>query len=318
MAATGSSRRAPRRTTSRPPFTTSTTLPTWATPIRPSQATCSPAGTVSAARRCGTSPARTSTVRRSCAPPRRTGSRPPSGATSSSRSRGSPSGSTWRSRTTTSSAPRRSGTPTASRSSSRTSTTRVRSTRAATRARTAWAARSTRPTANCSTARESTRGRSCARSTSARGDAQGGELLLPALRVRPKLLEHYEAHPEFIQPESARNEVVQFVTAGPAGPVDLPLHLRLGHQGAVGRQARHLRVGRRAAQLRHRGRLRRGPGEVRRDLPGRRAPGRQGHPPLPRGDLARDADGQRPAAARAGRRQRLADGRRREDVASPT
>ncbi|MET7639135.1 methionine--tRNA ligase [Streptomyces sp. NPDC005438] len=30
----------------------------------------------------------------------------------------------------------------------------------------------------------------------------------------PRLLEHYEAHPEFIQPESARNEVVQFVRQG--------------------------------------------------------------------------------------------------------
>ncbi|MEU2719867.1 methionine--tRNA ligase [Streptomyces smyrnaeus] len=29
-----------------------------------------------------------------------------------------------------------------------------------------------------------------------------------------KLLEHYEAHPEFIQPESARNEVMQFVRQG--------------------------------------------------------------------------------------------------------
>jgi methionyl-tRNA synthetase len=30
----------------------------------------------------------------------------------------------------------------------------------------------------------------------------------------PKLLEHYEKHPEFIQPESARNEVVSFVRQG--------------------------------------------------------------------------------------------------------
>jgi methionyl-tRNA synthetase len=30
----------------------------------------------------------------------------------------------------------------------------------------------------------------------------------------PKLLEHYEAHPEFIQPESARNEVMSFVRQG--------------------------------------------------------------------------------------------------------
>ena len=45
--------------------------------------------------------------------------------------------------------------------------------------------------------------------------------------------------------------------AGPAGPLDLAVDVRLGHPGPVGRQARPLRLDRRAAQLRHRGRLRR-------------------------------------------------------------
>ena len=35
-----------------------------------------------------------------------------------------------------------------------------------------------------------------------------------------RLLAFYEAHPEFVQPESARNEVLSFVRAGPAGPLD--------------------------------------------------------------------------------------------------
>ena len=53
--------------------------------------------------------------------------------------------------------------------------------------------------------------------------------------------------------------------------------------------------------------------EVRNDLAGRRAPGRQGHPALPRRLLAGDADGGRAAAAGQGLRPRLAAGRRRED-----
>ena len=47
--------------------------------------------------------------------------------------------------------------------------------------------------------------------------------------------------------------------AGAAGPLDLALHVRLGHPGAVGRDARALRLDRRAAQLRDRGRLRHRP-----------------------------------------------------------
>ena len=78
-----------------------------------------------------------------------------------------------------------------------------------------------------------------------------------------------------------------------------------------------LRLVRRAAQLRDRGRARRhrraGRHEVRDDVAGRRAPGRQGHPAVPRGDLAGDADGRRAAVAAQGVRARLAARRRRED-----
>ena len=101
------------------------------------------------------------------------------------------------------------------RSSSRTSTTRARSTRAATRARTAWAARSTRPTANCWTAKGSSRGRSCAPIHKTPVEMlQEENYFFKLSEYGPKLLEHYEAHPEFIQPESARNEVVNFVRQG--------------------------------------------------------------------------------------------------------
>ncbi len=146
------------------------------------------------------------------------------------------------------------------------------------------------------------------------GAPQGGELLLQAERVRPEahgvLRGQPGLHPARVRPQRDR----ELRQAGPAGPVDLPLHVRLGRPGAVGPEARHLRVDRRPAQLRDGGRLRRQPGEVRRHLPGGRAPDRQGHPALPLGHLAGDADGAGPAGPRQGRRQRLADGRRREDV----
>ena len=56
-----------------------------------------------------------------------------------------------------------------------------------------------------------------------------------------------------------------------------------------------------------------GRGAVRRDLAGRRAPRRQGHPAVPRRHLAGDAHGRRAAAAGQGLRARLAARRRRED-----
>jgi methionyl-tRNA synthetase len=65
-----------------------------------------------------------------------------------------------------------------------------------------------------------------------------------------KLLAHYEANPLGVQ----RGRL------GPprraAGPLDLALHLRLGHPGAVGLHAGRLRLVRRVAELRHRGRAR--------------------------------------------------------------
>ncbi|CAM5635771.1 hypothetical protein SCYAM73S_05212 [Streptomyces cyaneofuscatus] len=146
------------------------------------------------------------------------------------------------------------------------------------------------------------------------GAPQGGELLLQAERVRPEaagvLRGEPGLHPARVGPQRDR----ELRRAGPPGPVDLALHLRLGRPGPLGRQARHLRLDRRAPELRDGRGLRRQPGEVRRYVPGGRAPDRQGHPPLPHGDLARDADGAGPPASRQGRRQRLADGRRREDV----
>ena len=71
------------------------------------------------------------------------------------------------------------------------------------------------------------------------------------------LLEHYRAHPEAVEPASARNEVAQLHRVGADRPVDLAVVVRLGHPDPVGHLAGHLRLVRRAAQLRHRHRLRR-------------------------------------------------------------
>ncbi len=119
------------------------------------------------------------------------------------------------------------------------------------------------------------------------GAPQGGELLLQAQRVRSEAAGVLRGEPGLHPARVGAQRGRELRRAGPSGPVDLALHLRLGRPGPVGRPARDLRVGRRAAQLRHGRRLRRRPGEVRRHVPGRRAPDRQGHPPLPLGDLAK-------------------------------
>ena len=43
---------------------------------------------------------------------------------------------------------------------------------------------------------------------------RGGELLFPAVGVQDRLLAYYEANPDFIQPESRRNEIVSLVKSG--------------------------------------------------------------------------------------------------------
>ena len=130
-----------------------------------------------------------------------------------------------------------------------------------------------------------------------------------------RLLELYETHPEFVQPSQRPQRGGVLRPAGAPGPLDLPFHLQLGHPDPVGRQARPLRVDRRPAQLPECGRVRRRRRrrEVRPHLAAGRAPGRQGHPPVPRRHLAGDAAGSRRAPAEDGVRARLAARRRRED-----
>ena len=142
-----------------------------------------------------------------------------------------------------------------------------------------------------------------ARSTAVRSRCSARRTTSSGCRRTPTaLLALYEAHPEFVQPRERAQRGRLVRPAGPAGPLDLAVDVRLGHPGPVGRLARPLRLDRRAAQLRHGGRLRRRrtPARaVRPALAGRRPPGRQGHPALPRRDLAGDADGRRACRCRA-------------------
>ncbi len=147
----------------------------------------------------------------------------------------------------------------------------------------------------------------------AAGAAAGEELLLPDERLRRPAAGALRGAPGLRAAGvgTQRGRVVRAPRA--QRPLHLAVELRLGHQGAVGRVARRVRVVRRAAQLRDSGRLRAGRGELRAPLAGD-APGRQGHPALPRRHLARHADGRRARGAAPGLRARLAAGRRREDV----
>ncbi len=73
---------------------------------------------------------------------------------------------------------------------------------------------------------------------------------------RDRLLAYYAAHPDFIQPESRRNEVISLVEAELQRCRHHADGFHLGHQGPVRPGTYDLRLVRRAAQLHHRDRLR--------------------------------------------------------------
>ena len=68
-----------------------------------------------------------------------------------------------------------------------------------------------------------------------------------------KLLELYETQPDFIQPETRRNEVISFVRQRPQRSFHQPHDAQVGHSAAGRGQARLLRLVRRADRLRERG-----------------------------------------------------------------
>ena len=105
-----------------------------------------------------------------------------------------------------------------------------------------------------------------------------------------RLLELYEEQPDFIQPETRRNEVLSFVQAGAERSFHQPHHHQMGHPRAGRRPARFLRLVRRADHLHERGARQR----LAKDAVARRpAPDRQGDRALPRRLLAGVPDGRR-------------------------
>ena len=156
---------------------------------------------------------------------------------------------------------------------------------------------------------------SSARSTSRPVEMLSGEeLLLPAQRRTPTgCSSSTTTNPDFVQPESARNEVVSFVKQGLQ---DLSISRSTFDWGIpVPWDETHVLYVWIDALLNYVTAVGYGtdPERFARALAGRRAPGRQGHPALPRRHLAGDADGRRPRAAAQGLRARLAARRRRED-----
>ena len=124
----------------------------------------------------------------------------------------------------------------------------------------------------------------------------------------------YEERPDFVVPDFRRNEAVAFIKRRARGRLALAADPEVGAAAALGPRAADVRLVRRAAQLLHRARLRpRGRGPDRALLAGRPARDGEGHPQVPRGDLAGAAAGRRPRAAAADDDPRLpADGREKD------
>ena len=77
---------------------------------------------------------------------------------------------------------------------------------------------------------------------------------------RDRLLEHFERHPQWVQPRSVYNEMMAILARGARRSLDLAHEFRLG-RADPGRR-RDLRLARRAAQLHHGDRLERGRGAL--------------------------------------------------------
>ena len=108
-----------------------------------------------------------------------------------------------------------------------------------------------------------------------------------------RLLELYEDQPDFIQPETRRNEVLSFVRQGLQRSLHQPHDHQVGHPAAGRRPSRLLRLVRRAHHVHD------APSDGEEPLARRPASDRQRDRPLPRHLLARVPDGRRPAAARS-------------------
>ena len=277
-----------------------------------------------AARRAGLVPDRHRRARRE-GPAHRRGERRRrrrSGATSSSRPRGSRSSRRSTPPTTTSSAPPRSGTPRRVQEFWQGALRQAaRSTRARTRARTACTARSSSSPSELARRRGRVRRpEGLRRSTAARSScSREGNYFFQLSKYADALLELYERAPRLRR--SPRQRAQRGALVRPrSGLQDLSISRSTFDWGIpVPWDADHVLYVWIDALLNYATAVGLGDTEATRrrefaqTLPGRRAPGRQGHPAVPRGDLAGDADGRRAAVAPQGVRARLAAGRRRED-----
>ena len=110
-------------------------------------------------------------------------------------------------------------------------------------------------------------------------------------RSRTGCWSYYEENPDFIQPESRRNEIVSLVETEGLQDVNITRTGEdVGHPRPVRPGVHDLRLVRRPAELHHRHRLRRRRGDVPQVLAGRRPLHRQGHHAVPLRPLAGDAD----------------------------
>ena len=162
--------------------------------------------------------------------------------------------------------------------------------------------------------------------------ADRAELVLPALGYQERLERYYADHPDFVQPDFRRNEMLGFIRGGledfsisrerTPGDWGIPFPIaengetraaRGRHVGPGGRQ--DLRLVRRPHQLRDRRRVPRRHGGLRALVAGRPPRHRQGHRAVPYDLLARDAVERRPGGAppRVGPRLAAGGGRRADE-----
>ena len=121
-----------------------------------------------------------------------------------------------------------------------------------------------------------------------------------------QLLKYYEENPDFIQPESRRNEIVSLIKTEGLRDINISRQgEQWGIRDAVRSGVHDLRLVRRAADVHHRHRLRRRRGHIRQVLAVRHPLHRQGHHALPLRTLAGDVVGRRGAGAEARLRARL-------------
>ena len=117
--------------------------------------------------------------------------------------------------------------------------------------------------------------------------------------------QHFAAHPEFLEPDVRRNEILRLLEAGLEDISISRAGQSLGHSGARRSGQRRLCLVRRADQLRVRGRVWHRSRTLRALVAGRPPRHRQRHHALPHGDLAGDADERRSSGAAAGLRPRV-------------